>query len=162
MINNIDVDDKLEVLFTIFPIKIFESSIIISVIFTLLLNLSFGLCLDYTMSITSTLKYGEYLNNLYALLILPVLPNVSKTDYFNSMTLSSLWKYFMIGFFVCMSLIRNGSLETSNVLKIETVLLIVMMIFVMGYLLSASKNEYKLFIVFFLVFAVNLGITYSS
>ena len=114
------------------------------------------------MQITSTLKYGEYLNNLYALLILPVLPNVSRTEYFNSMTLASLWKYFLIGFFVCISLIVNGSVETSEILDMETILVGVIVIFVMGYLLSGSKNEYKLFIAFFLVFAVNLGITYRS
>ena len=114
------------------------------------------------MSITSTLSYGEYMNNLYGLLILPVLPNVSKTEYFNSMALFSLWKYFLIGFFVCISLIINGSVQVSKILQIETILVGAMVIFAMGYLLSGSKNEYKLFIAFFFIFAVNLGITYSS
>ena len=56
------------------------------------------------------------------------------------MTLGSLWKYFLIGFFVCMSLIVNDSVETSQILDMETILVGVMVIFVMGYLLSGSKN----------------------
>ena len=137
---NIELDDELEVLFTIFPVKIFESSPIISFAFTLLLNLAFGISLDYTITITSTLEYGAFFNNLYALLILPVLPNVSKTEYFNSMVLSSVWKYFLVGFFVSIGLIVNGGMEMSNYLQIQAILAVVMVAFVMGFLLSGSKN----------------------
>jgi hypothetical protein len=69
-----------------------------------------------------------------------VLPNVSKTEYFNSMTLFSLWKYFLIGMFVTIGLLVNGSIETSDVLHVKTTLVVAMVVFVMGYLLSESKN----------------------
>jgi hypothetical protein len=151
-------------LFTIFPVKLFESSTVISNVFTVLLNLAFGVCLDYILSMISTLKYGAFLNNLYALIILPVLPNISRRDFFNSMALSSIWKYFLVGLFVTLSVLVNGNvvIRTSNVLQIEVIFVMIMLLFVMGYLLVESKSEYKLLILFCVLFAANLGVTYKG
>ncbi len=151
-------------MFTIFPVKLFESSTVISNVFTVLLNLAFGVCLDYILSMISTLKYGAFLNNLYALIILPVLPNISRRDFFNSMALSSIWKYFLVGLFVTLSVLVNGNvvIRTSNVLQIEVIFVMIMLLFVMGYLLVESKSEYKLLILFCVLFAANLGVTYKG
>lgn len=69
----------------------------------------FGFCLDYTQSISLTMKYGAFLNNLYGFMLLPVLPNISKTEYFNSMALSGIWKYCLVGGFLAVSVGVNGS-----------------------------------------------------
>jgi hypothetical protein len=71
-------------------------------------------------------------------MLLPVLPNISKTEYFNSMALSGIWKYCLVGIFVAVSVGVNGSegMQVSNVLHIHAILLIVMVVFVMGYLLA--------------------------
>lgn len=135
-------DDQLDVLFTIFPVYLFESSDIVSIVFTVLLNLAFGLALDYVISITSTLKYGAYLYNLYALLILPVLPNVSKIEYFNTMCLTTLWKYFLIGLFISINVAINGQalIKNSNILQIQIILLIALNLFIIAYLLLKAKS----------------------
>lgn len=85
-----------------------------------MLNLSFGFCLDYIQTIMETLKYGAYFDYLLALIILPVLPHVSKTEYFNSMALTSIWKYMLIGLFMTINVLVNGSayIIPSNGLKV--------------------------------------------
>lgn len=80
------------------------------------------------------------------------------------MALTSIWKYFLVGFFVTLSVLVNGDdgIKISGVLQVEVLLVIVMLLFVMGHLLMGTKSSYKLFILFFILFAVNLGVTYKG
>lgn len=90
------------------------------------------------MNITYTMEYGKYFNNLYAFLILPILPNISKMEYFNFMTLTSLWKYFLLGFFMIiynMSSTDNIIFSISNIMHFQAIETIIMIVFVIGYLI---------------------------
>lgn len=65
--------------------------------FSLLINLAFGVLLSLALFITDNLSLGQYVHLFYGLLLLPLLPNVSKIDYFTTMSLSSMWKYCLYG-----------------------------------------------------------------
>lgn len=65
--------------------------------FSLVINLAFGVLLSLALFITDHLSLGQYVHLFYGLLLLPLLPNVSKIDYFSTMSLSSLWKYCLYG-----------------------------------------------------------------
>lgn len=65
--------------------------------FSLVINLAFGVLLSLALFITDNLSLGQYVHLFYGLLLIPLLPNVSKIDYFTTMSLSSLWKYCLYG-----------------------------------------------------------------
>ena len=59
------------------------------------------------------------------------------------MVLSTLWKYFLIGFFVTVNVALNGGdggLKMSNIIRMQAVVMVVLIMYVMGYLLSGSKS----------------------
>ncbi len=69
----------------------------IQIIFSLVINLAFGVLLSLALFLTDNLILGQYVHILYGILLLPLLPNVDKIDYFATMSLSSLWKYCLYG-----------------------------------------------------------------
>jgi hypothetical protein len=82
------------------------------VAFSLTINVAFGILLSLALFITDNLVLGQYLHLFYGLLLLPLLPNVSKVDYFTTMSLSSLWKYFLYGVMLSFScLVSTSSLR---------------------------------------------------
>ena len=76
-------------------------------VISIFLNLSLGFGLDFVFEVAKTVKYGIYLKFYYAMLLLPLLPNVSKFAYFNAMALSSIWKYAMAGLFLLIACSAN-------------------------------------------------------
>jgi hypothetical protein len=55
-----------------------ESSQAISIVFSGTINLGLGILLSITLKMTETIPYGQYFQTILGLLLLPVLPNVSK------------------------------------------------------------------------------------
>lgn len=130
--------------------------------FTIFINLAFGICLDYVISITYTLEYGKFLNNLFALLLLPILPRISKVEYFNSMCLSTIWKYCLTGLFLLLFMTSNSQSDWiySSILAYQILINCFILIYMIGFLLSESKSEYRLAIIFLIGFSTNIAITY--
>jgi hypothetical protein len=84
-------------IFYIFPVKLLENSRGLSVCFSLLINLGYGVLLSLVLFLTDGLPGGAYAHLFYGFLLLPLLPSASKVDFLASMTLSSLWKYCLYG-----------------------------------------------------------------
>jgi hypothetical protein len=94
MIEGEEVDSFI---FYIFPIKVFESSKLLSVCFSISINIGYGVLLSLTVFMTDNLANGVYAHLIYGFLLLPLLPNASKADFYASMSISSLWKYCLYG-----------------------------------------------------------------
>jgi hypothetical protein len=56
----------------------FESSQPISILFSLVINLGFGLLLGKALEMTAGESYGGYLQMLYGLLLVPLVPRVGR------------------------------------------------------------------------------------
>lgn len=72
--------------------------------FSVFINLGYGLFINYTINVTKTIDLCSYLNFLYAATFLPILPKISAVEYLNTMLLSSIWKYGVIGVFLSISI----------------------------------------------------------
>ena len=70
--------------------------------FSIFINLGLGALMSICLRMAETLRYGHYFQLIYGILLLPVLPSVSKEEFVQSMTLSSLCKYFIYGLFITM------------------------------------------------------------
>lgn len=75
-----------------------------------MLNLGFGILMNYCQNVMNTLQYGQYFEFVYAFLLLPILPVASPTEYLNTMTLSSLWKFGIFGVFSSISVAKSSFL----------------------------------------------------
>lgn len=73
-----DYETHNSAIFYIFPVKFLESSQAISVLFSVAINLGLGFLLSLTLRMTETIQYGQYFQMVFGLLLLPILPNVSK------------------------------------------------------------------------------------
>ena len=80
-----------------------------SVIFSISINLGFGVLLSVALKMTETIRYGQYLQIIFGLLLLPILPSISKEEFLNNMALSSLWKYCLYGLFLTMNCLTSGT-----------------------------------------------------
>lgn len=87
-------------IFCIFPVHLLEGNRALSMLFSLVLNLGFGMLLAVALHVTSTVSFGQYFHLVYGCLLLPLLPSVSRQEFMSSMTLSSLWKYCLFGVFL--------------------------------------------------------------
>ena len=65
-------------LFYIFPVKMFESSKILSIFFSLLINLGLGVLISFAVDMASTLNKGYFLHIFYGFLLLPLRPSIFK------------------------------------------------------------------------------------
>ena len=93
----------------IFPVRLFEGNKVLSVIFSVAINLGLGVLISINMSMVEVFRYGQYFQLLSGLLLLPMLPAVSKEEFLNTMVLSSLWKYALYGLFISVVCFSSGT-----------------------------------------------------
>lgn len=109
---------------------------------------------------TETFKMGQYLQFLYGLLLLPLLPSISKQEFFNSMTLSSLWKYCLYGLLLTINCIMTDnipyfSFNSNFILSFAPVSQIIALILIIIIVLSKRSSEYKLMFVWLVTMLFN-------
>lgn len=120
----------------------------------------------------NTLTYGRFFQLAFAALLLPIIPKASASEYANTMTLATIWKFGICGLFAIIPIASNaGSTDTptllltwksTNYLQILSIVQIVTLAITFGLLLS-GKNRYKLLIIIFLLaLGANAGVTYLS
>jgi hypothetical protein len=78
------------------------------------------------------------------------------------MSLTSIWKYALAGIYlITYFLVYDESLfATSKVLHFQSLLVIIILIFVNGVILLDVKAEYKLPVLVFILFIINLVLIY--
>lgn len=140
----------------------------ISVIISLVINIGFGVLLNYTQNVLNTLKYGRYGELVLAALLLPTIPNAHFVEYYNTMALSSIWKFGLLGAIVSLSLIDNtdGSIsigwQMTPYLQYQSIVQVVTLVTSFWFVVL-NKNRYKTqALLFLLSLAANAGITYLS
>jgi hypothetical protein len=127
----------------------------------------FGVLLSLAVFITDNLALGQYLHLFYGILLLPLLPSASKTDFFSSMSLSSLWKYCLYGLmlsFTCLSskqsAITDGSstfnLNLSGTLSFSSVVQLLAISVLTYMLVTAEHCRYRLIFVWAAVVLLNV------
>lgn len=136
-----------------------------------MINLGFGILLNYCQNVMNTLKYGRFFEFVFAALLLPIIPKASPSEYANTMTLATIWKYGICGLLACISIANsatgdnpsfNLTWKSTNHLKILSIIQIVTLVISFSFLLS-GRNRYKiLIIVFLLALGANAGVTYFS
>lgn len=72
-----------------------------------MINIGFGILLNYTQNVINTLKFGRYAEFGLAALLLPIIPSAHFVEYYNTMALSSIWKFGLVGVIVSLSLANN-------------------------------------------------------
>ena len=80
-----------------FPIRMLEYTEVISVVFSLAINLGYGVLLDYTLQISRTLPCGNVFNCLFAFTMLPILPKVNIDQLQGTMATQSVIRYGIAG-----------------------------------------------------------------
>ena len=77
-----------------------------------MINIGFGLLLNFSHNVTGTFQYGSFLELVYAALLLPILPKISPHEYFNAMSLSSAWKFGILGLAILLGTLKSSFLLT--------------------------------------------------
>ena len=159
------------IMYYLFPIRIFEFSKVISSIFSIVINLGFGILLGYCQAIMNTLYYGRFAELALAALFLPIMPRVSLMEFINTLSLATLWKFAVFGLFALISMTTSTADENQiTVLNfkmsphLQYTSIIATMLLIFGLVVTLmGKNIWKIMILAFLIAVGVMGwITYLS
>lgn len=150
-------------IFYLFPIRVFEFSRVTSTIFSIFINLGFGVLLSFCQAVFSTLQYGRFFEFALGALLLPMIPRASPMEFLNTLSLATIWKLAIYGLFAIMSMVASSdpSLITAlnwtmtPCLQFISLLLLVLLLFCFAVVLL-GKPLWKLML---LVFLGSLGLT---
>lgn len=138
----------------------FEASKVLSVVMSVFINLGLGFLIDFAINVGQTLEYGRYFQFLYAIILLPLLPNTSRFNYFSSMCLSSVSKFGIIGLFLLIWSISYGiniTFKVQSMLQycyIAVILLVLINMLILGFKGRVEKVILPVWVICFLCMAV--------
>lgn len=162
------------ILFCIFPVKVFESHKVISAVVSIMVNIGFGMLLNYSQNVTNTLRYGSIIEFVYAGLLLPVLPTISHYEYFNAMSLASAWKFGVLGLSIALGVLsRNlssyseqGSSTISwtynKMIPFHALVFMAALILAAGSLVTDKRNHKMMITACLASVAIHIGLLYIT